>query len=393
MAAEDSGVWPSGARFSVRYGGVGRRATRKSCRAGLVITVALAGAACSLAPAAYAARSVPQPPLRGFDTASPGLGFPIPGGPLKDLERAKMLGSNAVRVTLRWEWLEPQEGGLNETRAKKIDRVVAKARKRGLGVVFTLLSTPCWASSAPRSILGGLRGRCTNAGVYPPRNATTYGNFVKRIVKRWGAGLAGVEVWNEPNVRSFWQGSVGDYMQLVQQAHRAVNATRFDRVAVVGASVGGGDLAYLKQLFDAGIAGWTDAIAIHPYDIRFFGPGFGDPSVVRPDDIWSFAWVVPQVHALMNASGVQDPLWITEFGYSDCPALPYCVSSGLQADYLAKAVRLAATWPYVDAFLIYRLRDWGATSGSTEARFGVLRKNGTRKPAAESVAKAFKSLR
>ncbi|MEA2346963.1 MAG: hypothetical protein QOG62_750 [Thermoleophilaceae bacterium] len=304
-----------------------------------------------------------------------------------------MLGANAIRLVVRWDWLEPKSGTMDASRAERMDRVMGKAQKQGLGVVATVMSTPCWASSAPRNILGGLLGGCPNAARYPPRIPATYGVFVKQVVKRWGAALSGVEVWNEPNLTSFWLGGVGDYVGLVHQANKAVNATRFRKVPVVGGSVSGADLTYIKQLLAAGISRWTDAISIHPYDIQFLTTGFGDPSVVRLDDNWSFAWAVPQVHALMTSSGNQDPIWITEFGYADCPATPYCVAPALQADYLSKAVRLAATWPYVDTFLLYRLRDWGITGGSTEAHFGVLQKDGQPKPAAQAVADAFKSLR
>jgi hypothetical protein len=87
-----------------------------------------------------------------------------------------------------------------------------------------------------------------------------------------------------------------------------------------------------------------------------------------------------------------DPIWITEFGYPDCPATPYCVTAEAQADYLRKAAELAASWPYVDAFMVYRLRDWLPQDGGIEARFGVLNEDGTPKPAGKALSETFRGL-
>jgi hypothetical protein len=306
-----------------------------------------------------------------------------------DVDRSADLGANVVKVPLYWSWLEPESGSFDPRNAAKLDAVVEAARDRGLGVILTPVLTPCSVSTAP---IGPGGGCDPTAVLYPPRSSGVYADFVRRAVDRWGADVSGIEVWNEPNHQGFWRGSPGEYLGLVRAAAEGVRASRYADIPVVGGALSGADLTYLRQLLDGGLADWTDAVSIHPYDVRWQGPGWGDPSIVRQDDMTSFAFAVPEVRRLMDAFGDSDPIWITEFGYPDCPATPYCVRAADQADYLKKAAELAASWSYVDAFIVYRLRDWLPQDGGIEGRFGVLNKDGSPKPAARSLGRVFTRL-
>ena len=165
--------------------------------------LALAG----LAPVAPAAakkpkqleRIAPDPPLRGFDTASPTSGFHIPGGPGKDLRRAKELGANTVRVVMSWYWLEPRPGHLHAARAERMDKFFKKARRLGIGVMAQPLFTPCWVSSAPRQA----GGSCSNLGaIYSPKDYGAFRAYVKRTFNRWGDVFSGMESRTSPISRS-----------------------------------------------------------------------------------------------------------------------------------------------------------------------------------------------
>lgn len=365
---------------------------RAAIRTIVVVVAAICAGGCGTQPEdsipGQLERVAPDPPLRGID-ASTGLAALPVDVLVEDLDRAAALGVNAVRVPVFWSWLEPEAGGLDPTRAEKVDTLLTAARKQGVGVVLLPFFTPCWASTLP---LGPV-GECNPEHVlYPPQDPASYGAFVGRLVDRWGAGLSGLEVWNEPNNQGFWRGSPFQYVELVEAAAEAVDATAYSDLPVVGGATSGADLDYLRQLFDLGISQWTDAISIHPYDARWSGVGFGDPAIARPGDQSSFAYAVPQVHELMVAYSDPDPIWITEFGYPDCPATPYCVSAQDQAEYLRSAAGLAADWPFVDAFLVYRLRDWLPQDGGIEARFGVLNEDGSRKPAADALADVFEEF-
>ena len=172
-------------------------------------------------------------------------------------------------------------------------------------------------------------------------------------------------------------------------AANGVEDSRYRDTPVVGGALSGADVNYLRRLLNAGMSNATDADTIHPYDLGLLG--FGNPAVIRNGDSGSYLFSVPRFHQELVDRGVKDPIWITEFGYPDCPGVPYCVSVANQAKWLASAARTAGGWPYVDAFLVYRLRDWAPPTGLMEARFGLLNKNGTPKPAASAVAEIFRA--
>lgn len=334
------------------------------------------------------AREVPDFPLYGFDAGSALHDLPQ-ADVLRDVRTARQLGATAVRVVLRWSWLEPSSGVFDGARAAQVDRIMATARKEGLAVIPALAFSPCWASTAPRLAGGGCSAL---SALYPPRDTADYAAFVARAVERWGKGWAGIEVWNEPNLPGFWRGSPDQYVSLVRAAAEAVDTTPYADLPVGGGSLSGSDVAYLQRLLGAGLSRWSDAVSIHPYDVQLTGPGFGDPAVARPGDNSSFGVGVPAIRSALVAAGDDDPIWITEFGEAVCPAAPYCVTAEDQGRYLATAMTMTAEWPYVSVFLVYRLRDWYGPGEGIESHFGLLNGDWSPKAGAETVERALKSL-
>lgn len=338
----------------------------------------------------------PAAQLRGFDTGAPGV---LPeADSVRDLREAAALGAGAVRVVVNWDWLEPYaQDSFNDAQLAVTDRLLAVADSEALSVIVTVLGTPCWATSAPRAD----DGTCDpTARAHPPADPADYGTFLSLLNDRWGAKIDAIEVWNEPNLDAFWHGSVGDYVDLVQSADEAVPD---GGPKVLAGALSGSDDAYLQRLYDAGVDRFSDGISIHPYAIAWGGPaaGFLDPLLSYPGAFATFTWGVPAIHDRMVANGDDDGLWLTEFGYADCPGVPYCVNAEAQAEYLASAFELAAQWPYVKAMLVYRLRDWfdpedPITSwigdGSFEYRFGVLNRDWSPKPAADRLQRTLRQL-
>lgn len=326
--------------------------------------------------------------LRGYDVGAGWNTIPLPDAE-RDLREANALGAGAVRATLRWSWLAPQRSGAYRSdRVAKIDRLLEVARREGVGVVAQVASTPCWASSAPRPSTGGCDPQ---AVTFPPRDPTEFERFIAFLASRWGDRLAGLEVWNEPNEQFAWRGTPAQYVGLVKAAATAVRRSPHAGLPVVAGALSGADTDYLSSLYRLGVARSSDAISIHPYDL-VDGSGFGNPTDARPDQEYSFAAGVPAIHRIMLANGDSDPLWLTEFGFADCAARPQCVSSDEQADRLDDAVRLAATWSYVEVALVFRLRDWLGAGPGWRYSLGVLGRDWAEKPAAEKLRNAFSEL-
>jgi hypothetical protein len=257
-------------------------------------------------------------------------------------------------------------------------------------VLVTYLGTPCWASSyytgTPQCANPYVTESSTHASAYPPRNIADWGTAVQWLLTRYGDDLAGLEVWNEPNLTSFWRGTPADYVRLTQRATQVRNSAH-SSVPIVGGVVSGSDTAYLGRLYSAGLGPSSDAVSIHPYDLTWsmWGSQFGDPMVPRSwDPVGSYATGVPAVRNTMVANGDSAAkLWITEFGYATCPAVPACVSYQQQATYLNGALFMASNWSYLGAFTTFTLRDDPAAAYSTDFQyhFGVQESSWAPKPA------------
>src|SRR3954451_19624735 len=107
---------------------------------------------------ACAAPAAAAPTLRGVQLHS--LWYSVS---LKNMDRqldlAKAAGSTVVRVDVVWGSLETEgRGRFEPTYTARLSRFMTGARTRGMKVVATLWSTPCWASSAPASVKQGCAG-------------------------------------------------------------------------------------------------------------------------------------------------------------------------------------------------------------------------------------------
>jgi hypothetical protein len=136
----------------------------------------------------------------------------------------------------------------------------------------------------------------------------------------------------------------------------------------------------------------TDAISFHPYDYSSSTEGFGDPTVERPPSLTkvSFASGIPAMHQVMVANGDSDPMWLTEFGFANCPAAGVCVPTDTQARYVASSLQKAATFNYVKVVLLFRLRDWYPSGRNLG--YGLLNQDWSPKPAYAAAQSALASL-
>src|SRR3954454_13787025 len=278
----------------------------------------------------------------------------------RELDIARGAGSDVVRVDVAWSSLELQgKRRWSRAYARRLDAFVSNARARGLRVVAVLNETPCWASNAPQALRQGCRGDWWNRGVtrYPPRRARDYADAAVYVARRWGASLEALEIWNEPNSTMFLRSPdpVLDYARLVRSSYRRVKRVA-PRLTVLAGAMAQPDGEFLAGLYDRGrIHGNYDAISYHPY-AEGIDPAIAEhPRGVR----WSFIEGTAWLHDIMVGHGGADTdLWATEAGVSTCnPAFDSgCVSEAEQAIQVASYLRVARSFPYLRAMLIYNLR-------------------------------------
>jgi hypothetical protein len=304
----------------------------------------------------------------------------------RQLDAAAGAGARLVRVDVGWASLEPAgKGRWSAWELSRLDHVVAAAARRGLRLLLTLWETPCWASSAPESLRQGCAGAWWERGVqrHAPADARDYADALAFLAARYRGRVAAWEIWNEPNAASYLRSEAParDYAALVRASYGPAKAAD-PAATVVAGSLMWADFAFADALYAHGIAGHFDAFSVHPYS--------DDRSPLDPGlDRWisgSFVRGVEAVRRTMLARGDDRPLWLTEFGWSTTSTRGgeswlSGVDEATQARYVAEALAQLRRWSFVAVGVYYELIDTGTDRSSTIENFGLLRHDGTPKPA------------
>ena len=306
----------------------------------------------------------------------------------QEVESACRLGAGLIRVFVSWARLEPAPHQVDPEYAAELDSLMSQASSCGARVMMMLVTTPHWASSAPDGTDRFSSGR------YPPRDPDEFGWMVAGILGRWPS-LHSMEIWNEPNYTPYWAGTPADYVQLVDQAVAAKRAVGSGTLILAGALASGQLdylVDYLDQLYAAGLGG-EDGISIHPYSMHcdrkcsFFDPGLPQAP---------FRDAITRIHGVVAGHGDRSGLWLTEFGFASCPAVPLCVPEAQQATWTAESIQVAACYPYVMGMTPFTVRDIAGDPRYalvSDAHFGLLHTDFSPKPAYFALASAYGGFR
>ena len=128
---------------------------------------------------------VSRPPLGGVNVTD--LAFDVPAATVnREIAWAKSLDAHLIRVEIPWSALEPARGQIEPRALAFADHLVNSASTAGIKVVALALSTPCWASSAPPTLLSKCNtGRSGGAQAWPPRDPRSYASFVAFLASRY----------------------------------------------------------------------------------------------------------------------------------------------------------------------------------------------------------------
>jgi polysaccharide biosynthesis protein PslG len=341
-------------------------------------------AACLMASAATASHAA-APPLRGAAT-HPLWSDSTLAGNERELDMLVAAGANVVRIDLSWSSL--QQGGRDDYAqwyVDKADEFFASARARGVRAIVTFWSTPCWASTAPDDVKQGCAGAWWNRGVerYPPADPADFARAAAWVAERWGADLAALEIWNEPNCYCFFRSStpVADYAPLLKTSYEAVKRAA-PGLPVLGASMLFSDGGFLDALYRQGVGGHMDGVSVRPFSQ---GRDPADPTMPAGGRMYSYLHGVPWLREVMVAHGDADKeLWFTELGWSSCApggTSQWCVTQDQQARYIADALRIIRDrWDFVHAVSVYSLRNRGSSATDRETQMGLLHLDFVPKP-------------
>jgi Glycosyl hydrolase catalytic core len=327
----------------------------------------------------------------------------VSGGPPPKHHTSLILGLNSVwnddcnlaavagagvtmeRVELSWATVEPKPGRWN---FGEFDRAFANAARHGITMLPLLMDVPSWAGPA--------------ANAFPTKTAA-YADYVARAVARYGKHgsfwrahrkiparpVTWFEIWNEPYLSQFSASGVnpGAYARLFKQAaiagRAADKSARFlIQADLYGTRKDGSSTDWVGPMFSAvsDLGRYFDGVAVHPYTST------DSPSSYDPSDPRGSFRRIENIRQQFAARGAgSKPFWITEVGWSTCPANPdQCVSDSKQAAYLATVFDIVksdySSW--VKAVFPYNYRDGNEDNeADKEVWFGLIRRQGQPKPA------------
>ena len=155
------------------------------------------------------------------------------------------------------------------------------------------------------------------------------------------------------------------------------------------------DRLYLElvyQVDDGAVKDAFDVLGVHAFGLN------------NPPDDWADVQTVPwtdfkgepsfyfkrftQLREVMLAHGDDKPMWMTEVGWSSCrvvvPGYEYCRdnSEADQARYLAEALRMLTSYPYVTNVFVWNLNfQMVVPEGDEKWGYGIVRPDGSPRPA------------
>lgn len=344
-----------------------------------------------------------SPPVQAKQTSQErGFGMSVanilPGLSEQELNRRLddmvSLGVTWIRLDFNWSVLQPKAD--KEPDWSTIDKVVIAAKARNLNLLPILVYTPTWARQSD----------CAGSYRCPPRNADEYATFAQKAVTRYAPlGIKHWEMWNEPNMQGSWlhDAEPYEYTVILKRAYVAIKEAD-PNAQVITAGLGpietkNGNmqmLEYLEQMYQSGAQGYFDAVAIHPYSY---------PVPPTYDQSWN-AWqqmndTAKSVRSIMTEYGDGDKkIWITEYGApTGGPGTsaddeedwrsyrPTHVTEEYQKEILLDAISAYEDIDWAGPLFWYSYKDIGTSSDTIENFFGIIRFDGSHKPAYDALKK------
>lgn len=154
-----------------------------------------------------------------------------------DSQSMAALGAKGVRMDFNWFDFQPEA---NRWEWGYLDSAVDAARANGLGIFATVAYPPRWASSVP-TCTPGASDNATKCENKVPASAQQWAAAVTAVVTRYRGRVECWGIWNEPNLRTFFDGNIDQFVNTV-----FIPAANAIRAADPNAKICGPELAHLQ---------------------------------------------------------------------------------------------------------------------------------------------------
>jgi hypothetical protein len=296
---------------------------------------------------------------------------------------AAQLGAGWTRVRFAWATLQPNnDGEWNNTFFT--DEQLATELAAGRELVGLIVNTPPWAleDGNKPGVPNGLYTRDDD-----PNNL--WAAFLRKIVSRYAGRIDHWIVWNEPDIWDpsypgrTWGGDVKDFYQLLRVAYNVIKTTNPNATVHLSAftyywDVNYGRTPFFSRLLDEMIQDPSAASHNDYFDVASANLYF------RTDNVYDLiAWH----HQQMRDRGFDKPIWLTETNAapSSDPAWPvanptFNITLDEQSNFMIQSFAMALA-AGASRIAVYKLADVPADHAANPEPFGLVRQDGSRRPA------------
>ena len=304
----------------------------------------------------------------------------------EDPVKADSLGVSWTRV--RFQWADVQAAGADSWETETIDTQIDAEIEAGREVVGLLIGIPDWARGENE----------LPAGLYLPHDDpdNTWAQFVREAVSRYEGRIDHWIIWNEPDISDpetpghTWDGDVADFVQLLRIAYLVAKETNPEAVIHLPAITYFWDPEYIDTFFDTLIAD-PEAVANHYYfDVATTHLYF------QPERVYD---LIRLFYESMSSRGIEGkPVWLVE---TNAPPIddPYwgvkewtlSVTLTEQAAFMPQAM-VSALAAGAERIAVYKLKDTEGDKAANPEPFGLVKRDGSRRPAFDTYREAIEQL-
>jgi hypothetical protein len=231
---------------------------------------------------------------------------------------------------------------------------------------------------------------------------TAYKEWVLAFIGRYGAGgtfwaehpsldqaqyaITTFELGNEP----YFQIPAQRFAEEIRPTLEAVSAAHLPAKLIVPTRTYGADTSWTDTLYKAipNLNSLMYAFAEHPY-------WYGHSPATMNTAASPFERLETLRRDMAAHGAAEKPLFITEYGESTANCGSECVDEAQQAEHIQQMLTAVTTHPQwrVETLIFFQLHDWASGSSDMQKQFGLLRANGTPKPAYPIVRAAMQQYR
>src|ERR1700756_1873869 len=143
-----------------------------------------------------------------------------------------------------WPDIEPHR---DEWNFERLDKYLDLAEEHHVGVLLVLGLTPEWASTRPKEKSAYKPGFAAE-----PKNLDDWRFYIRTVAQRYKGRIQAYEIWNEPDIRQTWTGSVDEMVELTRIASEVIRGIDPEALLVSPSTTSEGGLKWLAEVLKKG---------------------------------------------------------------------------------------------------------------------------------------------